>query len=182
MNRIMRTAASLATLLLLASACSDSPVAPEGAPLAGAAGTRTFADGATQEVRVHRYDLEGATISWYCGDEPENEFVLMSGQVVEKEMWSWLPTGALHLRVSAKGEGLGGIGLESGDEYRYAEGEKIVFNDAPMGTTSMYSSTFRLINQRTKQGLTLIQRARFVVNANGELVIERSGQTAHCDE
>ena len=183
MKSIARTAASLAALMLLATACSDSPVAPEAAPRAATTALRAFANGAQSEVRVSTYDLEGSLVSYTCEGEEEgaHELVELSGQVIEKETWSWLPTGALHLRLTSMGSGLRGVGTETGDEYRYVEDEKIVYNDTPMTTTSFFGSTVRLINQRTKQGLTLIQHARFVVNANGDVTIERFGQTVRCD-
>jgi hypothetical protein len=183
MKSIARTAASLAALMLLATACSDSPVAPEAAPRAATTALRPFANGAQSEVRISTYDYEGSLVSYTCEGEEEgaHELVQLAGQVIEKETWSLLPTGALHLRLTSMGSGLRGVGTETGDEYRYVDDEKIVYNATPMATTSRFASTARLINQRTKQGLTLIQHAWFVVNANGELVIERSGQTVKCD-
>lgn len=176
--------ALLAALLAACDVAPSSPTAPAvpavpATPTAGVFSPTALAVGAVREVQENIYDLTDSFVQFPCGDG-YTEVVKLQGQIYERFTLLWHAKGGLHAQLNTMPVGLRGVGMETGAEYRIAERETGVFNATQMAENSTY--TLKLNVHAPALGLRarLVIGGRYVVNANGELVVEREVLRAEC--
>ena len=169
-----------ALLAALLAACDVTPSSPT-APAAGAFSPTALAAGAVREVEENVYDLTDSFVQIPCGDS-YTEVVQLQGQIYERFTLLWDAKGGLHASLHTMPVGMRGVGMESGAEYRIAERETGVFNATPMSENSTYTLKLNVHAPALGVRARLVIGGRYVINANGELVVEREVLRAECSE
>lgn len=167
-------------LAALLAACDVAPSSPT-APAAGALSPTALAAGAVREVQENVYDLADSFVQFPCGDG-YTEVVQLQGQIYERYTLVWHDKGGFHATLHTMPVGMRGVGMETGAEYRIAERETAVFNATPMTETSTYTLKLNVHAPALGVRARLVIGGRYVINANGELVVEREVLRAECSE
>lgn len=167
-------------LLVTAAACGRAPTAPQRASIPQTASLAT--DGFERIVEDRIWDFTGTIVAYPCGDD-YSEQILMEGQVFTRWTVTYDGAGGVHSLTRSMPIGLRGIGLSSGAEYKVTEREHGTFNQGSMGqTASVYKSFLNISAPSIHARARLVLGGTFVVNANGELVIEKPVLRADCEQ
>jgi hypothetical protein len=171
------------TLIVATVACDRAPTSPAAAPIRDVPSLAARdVNGAEREVQERLSDFTDAIVAYPCGDGYTEE-IRLEGQVFTRYTITRDASGGLHSLTQSMPVGLRGIGLSSGAEYKVTEREHGTFNQGAMGqTTSTYKSFLNLHAPSIHVRGRLVLGGTFVVNANGELVIERPVLRADCQE
>ena len=176
-------------LLLATAACADrGATGPMPGAIAGrhdSASPVRFAHDADpfsphREVTVDTIDLAGSTVAVPCGEDGYTEMMQMEGKIFVRTQDVRDEAGGFHSIVHSMPVGLRGIGLESGAEYRLSEHEHGNFNDNGMGRGSSYQIRLSWHAPALRARGTWVLTSHFTVNANGDLVRERSELRTEC--
>jgi len=173
---------TVALLATVASACDRAPTSPSS--LVAAQRTASLSanttGGAEREIVERLSDFTDALVSFPCGDE-YTEQVRMEGAIFERYTITRDGSGGIHALIHTMPIGLRGIGLSTGAEYRISEREHGVFNQGAMEqTVSSYQSRLVVSAPEIHLRAALVVGGRFVVNANGELIIDRPVLRSEC--
>jgi hypothetical protein len=170
---------ALAASLVMVAACEPAPTSPAHS-LPPARPSTSVTDGQERQVEERLSDFTGALVAYPCGDG-YTEMIRMEGQVFTRYTFTRDASGGLHALTQFMPVGLRGIGLTSGAEYKITEREHGTFNQGAMGqTASTYKSYLNASAPSIHARARLVLGGMFVVNANGELIIERPVLQADC--
>jgi len=189
---IARRIISLTTFALALGACSGLPVQPNespavlvdgaatsesidvvaGGPAAAAAGDRS--------VEINVYDMEDVYFQAECEDGTVSELVAMTGAIEERITMHTDGSGTLHMKVNTKSRGLSGTGVSSGEDYRARERTVASYQQADAGSMGSYRQDFRLVGRRTGVEHRLVVRGNYTLDANGDVVRDRSTVRMEC--
>ena len=174
--------ATVALLATVASACDRAPTSPSS--LVAAPRTVSLSENATggaeREIAERLSDFTDALVSFPCGDE-YTEQVRMEGAIFERYTITRDGSGGFHVLIHTMPVGLRGIGLTTGAEYRISEREHGVFNQGAMEqTVSSYQSRLVVSAPEIPLRAALVVGGGFVVNANGNVIIERPVLRSDC--
>jgi hypothetical protein len=182
MSSYPRLAALLAASVLIA-ACGETPLQPSGhrlqpPPLAQAAAGPT-----ERTVEERLYDLSDIpTLTMIeCEDGTASELVQLEGQIYERTVYLTDATGAYHVTRHTMPIGLRGVGETSGEEYRVRQAERGTYNQTATGATGSFRQTLRLVGRESGSSFLLAFYGHYAVNANGELVVDRSELRLECN-
>jgi hypothetical protein len=84
-----------------------------------------------------------------------------------------------HSKFHAQPQGLGGIGLTTGDKYRGTGVTQDQFN-GKVGSTYTFVNNFRIIGQGPGNNLLIHETLHVTVNANGEVTVSVDNFRAEC--
>jgi hypothetical protein len=76
--------------------------------------------------------------------------------------------------------GVRGVGETSGEEYRVREAEHATYSQKAGGATGSFRQTLRLAGRDSGRRFRLVSFGHYAVNANGELVVDRSELRLEC--
>lgn len=174
--------ATVALLATVASACDRAPTSPSS--LVAAARTVSLSenttDGAEREIVERLSDFTDTLVSFPCGDG-YTEQVRMQGAIFERYTITRDGSGGVHVLIHTMPVGLRGIGLTTGAEYGISAREHGVFNQGAMEqTVSSYQSRLVVSAPEIHLRAALVVGGGFVVNANGNVVIERPVLRSDC--
>ena len=180
MTSAPRRAALLAASILLA-ACGETPVQP--APRSARTASATVAP-TERTVEERLYDLgDIPTLTRIeCADGSASELVRLEGSIFERTVYLVDATGAYHVSRHTMPIGVRGVGEESGEEYRVREAERGTYTQTAMGATGSFRQTLRLVGRDSGSSFLLVFSGHYAVNANGELVVDRSELRLECRE
>lgn len=174
-------------LVVLAAACSEGSTGPRPGALRQKTDKPSpkillgsMDDDASRAVSEEIYDLSGSIAMLPCGEYGRSEEVAIEGKIFAKTQWIGDGNGGLHVTSSWMPIDIRGIGLESGAEYRITERENAVFNSTDMNQTSSFKYSVKWQAPSIGARGSWVIDARFMTNANGEIVVERSGLRAEC--
>jgi hypothetical protein len=178
-----RRAALVAASILLA-ACGESPTQPtqhrpQGSPLTRAAATAT--ERTVEERLIDMGDIPSFT-RIECDNGVASELVRLEGKIFERTVYQVNPTGAYHVTRHTMPVGLRGFGETSGEEYRVREAEHGTYSQRATGATGSFRQTLRLVGRDSGRKFLLVSYGHYAINANGELVVDRSTLRLECDE
>jgi hypothetical protein len=163
----------------LLAACADAP-APTSPSAASPRATLTSSQGAERLVDEWLYDLDGVFTHFICADGTESELIAMQGQIYERYTAVLTPAGGIHVTSHIMPIGLAGVGTESGEEYRVKEGHHGTANQTLMGYAGTFRQSFELVGRESRRTFRVVTTGHYVVNANGEIVVERDQVRTEC--
>ena len=172
--------AAVLFLVAIAGACDRAPTSPARTTVPAAASLA--AGGIDRDVQEHLSDFTDAIVAYPCGDG-YTEQIRMEGKVFTRWTLTYDGSGRLHSLTHSMPIGLRGVGVSSGAEYKITEREHGTFNQGAMDqTTSVYKSFLNFSAPSIHARGRLILGGTFVVNANGEVIIERPTLQADCEQ
>ena len=180
MTSAPRRAALLAASILLA-ACGETPLQPTPrsprTPSAAVAPTERTVD-------ERLYDLgDIPTLTRIeCADGSASELVRLEGMIFERTTYLKDATGAYHVTRHTMPIGVRGVGEQSGEEYRVREADQGTYNQTAMGATGSFRQTLVLVGRDSGSSFRMVFFGSYAVNANGELVVDRSELRLECRE
>jgi len=183
MKPYRRQAALLAASILLA-ACGDTPAQPsehrlQASPLARAAAGST--QRTVEERLIDMGDIPNHT-RIDCEDGRASELVRLEGHIYERTIYQVNAAGTYHVTRHTMPIGLRGVGATSGEEYRVREADHGTHTQRATGATGSFRQTLRLVGRDSGRRFLLVFSGHYAVNANGELVVDRSALRLECDE
>jgi hypothetical protein len=114
-----------------------------------------------------------------CGDRYTEE-ALVEGKMYERWVTTLDGARGVHATLHTMPIGLRGVGLTSGAEYRVTEREQVAFTQTLMAGTGSYQHFLTAAAPALGLRLRLVIGGRFVLNANGEYVVEQPTLRGEC--
>jgi hypothetical protein len=171
MHRMMTGAGLIGTLMLLMSACSEVPTEPA---------TELELQAATVTTTTWVEDMAGTVYQLECEPGVKGEPVALSGQIVYRFSVVLDGTGGVHISSTGRPQGLSGVGLDSGEEYRVAEHSHESWTTSSVVSNGAYRTTLTMTGRESRQRFTVVISGHYVMNANGELVVFDSQFEVQC--
>jgi hypothetical protein len=179
MKTLARRLAVLAAGALL-TAC-DQPLQPSTATPAARQGiAAATSNGADQYITEGVFDLEGTVAFISCNNGAQSDQVALEGKIYDRTTWLFDPTGAVHVTYHIMPVGMRGTSVITGEEYRVKENQTGVANQRETGYTGGFRWALSLVGTASGLSILVESQARYVVNANGELVVHRDESTITC--
>jgi hypothetical protein len=171
-----RTMIAIAAPLLVLAACAADTTAP------GATADAQLA-AATQPVYRAVYQgawtLDGVYWGFECEGQ-ESELIAMTGEIRHRLQLLEDGAGGFHVTAHQLSHNVGGVGLDSGEQFRVQEMAHETFNDNGMGRLGSFTGRVTLTGRDSCRGFIYTLVGRFVINANDELVVEREAESFTC--
>jgi hypothetical protein len=175
MYNLARSALSLSAILAVLSACADSPTQPD---VAGALDT-SRAEAVTRDVTEEFYHLADTYVQFECEDGSASELIAMEGFIFARATFIQDAAGGFHFREHWMPVGLKGVGVDTGEHYRVKESQHSSANKA-MGQAGMYREAFTIVGKDSGSMFKMVVSGRYIVNANGEIVVEKGHARYEC--
>jgi hypothetical protein len=181
MGMMRRAVAGLTTFVVagLLLGCGDVARGPTGpdplaAPLLDASAASATNVILNDQVPFNR------TVFVSCANGGTGELVVISGTLHVLIHETISSSGNDHFKVHFQPQGISGVGLTTGDQYR-ATGvtqEHFNFNNLPVNDT--FVDNFRIIGQGPGNNFLVHENFHFTINANGELTAVHDNLTVDC--
>jgi hypothetical protein len=183
MTSYPRRAALLAASVLLA-ACGETPTQPAQHRLQASPLTRAATAATERTVEEHVYDLSDipSFTKIECENGAASELVRLDGKVYVRTVYLTDATGAHHMTHHTMPIGVRGVGETSGEEYRVKQAEHGTYTQRATGATGSFRQTLRLVGRESGRSFLLVSSGHYAINANGDLVVDRSALRLECSE
>lgn len=164
----MRSATlAAASMLVLVTACADTPTAPPDGPSLAATTL-------TENIRIPT--AIGVFVP--CANGGAGENVLLEGDLHLLTHITANNNG-FHVKTHAQPQGISGTGDVTGDKYQATGVTQDQFNLGP-GETYTYVNNFRIIGQGPGNNFLVHQTFHYTINANGELTVVVDNFSSEC--
>ncbi|HEX9564779.1 MAG TPA: hypothetical protein VF981_12435 [Gemmatimonadaceae bacterium] len=170
----MRRPHLLVAVAMLA-ACSDAPTKSTDLPL-------SLPALAAAPLSVHSAAPLSAIVWIGCANAGAGEFTQIAGHLRLATFILIGETGRIHIRTSARPDGVVGVGMSTGEKYRGTGGTTEHEHIAASGLPAQYTmvNNFRIIGQGTGNNLLIRSVVHQTVTANGVVTASVSHSSAEC--
>jgi hypothetical protein len=175
MHRLMALVVAGSSLLLQAG-CTEDATDPLSGPSVQA--NRVTLQSGAGETWVE--DMTGVVYQITCEPGVQSEPVALSGQIVYRFNVVIDGRGGVHISSSMRPDGLSGVGLDSGEEYRVSEHSHESWTTTPTVANGSWRSRITMTGRQSGQRFTAVNTGHYAVNANGDLVIGRGDSWVEC--
>jgi hypothetical protein len=171
--------ALVASLAVFGAGCDASPTASAGdAPLQASAG------GAERWVDESFYDVTDSFVEFACDEfgnhiEDGGELVRLRGGIYSSFVATITPSGNVLVNYHTMPVGLGGTGVDSGEEFRVKEAEHGHFTLTDVGATTPYRFRLTLAGRDTGRRMTVVFKGMLRIDDRG-VVVEREREYVEC--
>jgi hypothetical protein len=177
-----RTAALILATAAVA-ACGELPAEPS-APPAESADVAMAGGGAQRLVLEDSWDLTGHLLHFSCDadgnyDEDDGEQVRLHGGIFSRYTATLTPSLNMLVNYGIMAVRLGGVGVDSGEEFSVRLHEHANATITHVGSTEPYRYSLTLTGRTTGRRFGITYNGTFVVR-DGRIIVDRSPETVSC--
>jgi hypothetical protein len=181
MHRPIRTFLLSLTASLGLAACEVDPTGPGQLPAPQATLAVQPGSGVWRSTSTWNSNLSGTYFQFSCDDGYESEMVRLEGVIRHRLTLMDDGAGGFHFQWHYDAGGARGVGEDSGDVFRVVYQQNETFNQSGAARTGTFRTTRRLISTGSGRGFRMVSAGKYIVDANGTLVIDRYETGFECD-